>query len=307
MGLFPYIHKKIAKIYYSHLHFFVFCLRRFFYILWRGGQRNKDAAIFLLPHAGLGDMLALSGMVRQLAKKNKIILVIMWRTRHEARFLFRDERNIGFYPIYSDRDIAPVKNGVPQPYNTWKINMLAKLGLKFQTMGVYLPQPSISDDASEEKKGRVHDILYDDMNIPLASRHHYFSLQRDKNREEEFYRRVVGYLKTDNYVVVHDDPGRGFMIDEKKIPEIKNGKTKIFYIGKGRGPIKAQTIFDTISVLERAKAFHGFDSSFMWLVELLGLPTPSYLHGVTKGKHTRPHKRNQSMARSFKKKWILVK
>ncbi|MGI9461441.1 MAG: hypothetical protein ACR2NY_02555 [Alphaproteobacteria bacterium] len=264
---------------------------------------QQKPTMFLLPHGGLGDMLVLNGMVRHLAKKYKIILVIMWRTRHEAKFLLQDIDDLSFYIIYSDHNIAPIINGVHYHYNHWKIKMLKKCGFHFQTMGTYLPNPSITNYAKEEKKGQVHDILYQDMNMPINWRYDKFELCRNKKNENDFYHRAIKFLKTKNYIVVHDDPKRNFMINHKKIPNHKNKKTKIFYIGKDRCAIKNHTIFDTITLLEKAKSFHGFDSSFMWLIELLKLKTPSYLHATK----ARPYHRNKAMTKNFRKKWILVK
>ncbi|MCX8515664.1 MAG: hypothetical protein ORN57_01535, partial [Alphaproteobacteria bacterium] len=93
------------------------------------------------------------------------------------------------------------------------------------------------------------------------------------------------------------------IINHDNIPELKkNPDLGILFIGKNRCPIKNNNIFETLTLLERAVAFHGFDSSFMWLIELGGLTLPSYLHAVP----ARPAARNRAMARGFRKNWILV-
>ncbi|MDI9313673.1 MAG: hypothetical protein QM529_03215 [Hydrotalea sp.] len=244
------------------------------------------------------------GMVRNLAKQNKnIIVVVLWRNRQEARVLFRDMKRVSFYIVYSHTNIAPFFDGRYHGFNRWKIAMLKKLNIDTLLIGNNNPNLPPKTFADENKRGRVMQVMHEAAGFNPNIMHNKFFLARDKKREGDFYRRAISYLKTDDYVVVHDDPKRGFTIDITKIPELKNGKTKILYLGKGHCPIKNKTMFDTITTIERARAFHGFDSSFMWLVELLGLKTKSYLHATP----ARPHARNAAMVKTFRKKWILIK
>ena len=316
MYFFHKLIKLIAKIYYAHFYFFVFF---FCYIV---SGRYKKPALLFLPHLGLGDLLAVNGMVRAIAargmvravaargmgqkltkQRQNIIVVVLWRNRREAKFLFRDMNQVSFYIVYSHTNLAPFFYGCYHRFNVLKIAMLKKLHIDTMLIGNNNPNLPRDSFVDENKRGRVMQVMYETAGLNPNIMHDNFSLLRDKKREGYFHQRAMAHLKTDDYVVVHDDPKRGFAIDVKKIPELKNGKTKIFYLGKGFCPIKNKTMFDTITTIERARAFHGFDSSFMWLVELLGLKTKSYLHATP----ARPHARNSAMVKTFRKKWILIK
>jgi hypothetical protein len=102
-----------------------------------------------------------------------------------------------------------------------------------------------------------------------------FFVLRSRDCEERMYRQMIEHIGTDKYIVVHDDPERYTSIPiDTNLPIIR--------IGRGQFPIESTNIFDYCTLIERAVEYHGFDSSFMWLVELMKLrpKETTFLHRI---------------------------
>ena len=104
--------------------------------------------------------------------------------------------------------------------------------------------------------------FYNIVGIDFEKRWEDFKVFRDYKRERNLFNHLE--IKPLEYVFLHDDSERKFIINEKYIT---NKKIKIIK------PFITKTIFDWCTVLENAKEIHCIDSSFRLLADSLKLNT----------------------------------
>jgi hypothetical protein len=201
---------------------------------------GEKPRLAVLTHMGLGDHFVCNGMIRHFAKNYSVVTYVKKQYVESVRDLFRDI-DVTIVPVDGDQD-------------AWGKSLQEK---NLVRTGIFSgPEWNVTKPWC--------DSFYVNAGLnPSALRDEFFAL-RSRDREEAFYRKVVGHLGTDKYVVVHDDPSRFKSIT---VPS----DSPIVRIGRGLFPIESNTIFDYCALIERAKEYHGFDSSFAWLIELLQL------------------------------------
>lgn len=133
-------------------------------------------------------------------------------------------------------------------------------------------------------------VLYQNAGFPPTIAHDYFFLPLtswQKKCETKLFQQVQNYLKQQNltnpsqkltknvknYILIHQDKSRNYVINPKTLLSLRQkDKTlncPIFYIGLKENPIISANFFDYRLLLVNATAFHGFDSSFMLLLDLM--------------------------------------
>ena len=286
----------------SFLYFIInFLFKKSFY------KKNSKPYMFLMLHLGLGDALICNSIVRSFSKNYQVILMLKKTNSKNIKFIFRDIKDIFYFYILDNKDDVWISSQMHKNTGLLQSNILNYLKIQILLFGFYkfgflkLSNPDFSKS------------FYIDANLKYDLMWKDFYIKRDFIKEEKFYNKVMLTLdKTNNdiknkYVVVHDDPKRGFQINLSKLNntiELKNNNinnnVEIIYIGKGRNSFGSYLIFDTLKLIENALAFHCFDSSFMWLVELMNLPVKSYLHN-----YMRQNKYSVKLE-SLKKNWIII-
>ena len=89
-------------------------------------------------------------------------------------------------------------------------------------------------------------------------------MERDKKREESFFKKLTGMFDINGeYIFVHQDPSRGFIIKNLNRRDIQI----IDYSEPFRFAKLTNNIFDYLLVLERAKEIHCVESSFLFIVD----------------------------------------
>lgn len=205
----------------------------------------------ILTHMGLGDHLICNGMIRHHAKTSDVVTYAKHHNAKNVRDMFRDLGS------------AVTVISVDGDHDAW--NKMATESSAIRTGLFTGPNWQVAKPWC--------DSFYVHAGVnPSALRDEFFML-RSRDREEAFYRKVVAHLGTDKYVVVHDDPSR-------YTPIIIKTSLPIVRIGRELFPIESDTIFDYCTLVERAQQYHGYDSSFAWIVELLQLRPKSstFLH-----------------------------
>lgn len=110
------------------------------------------------------------------------------------------------------------------------------------------------------------EYFYDQVHIPHNVRTDYFYVKRDEKEELN----LLQELNPDDkpYIFVHDDPERGYSVDENKLSKdfhiIRNDNTK--------------NIFHFTKVLEDAKEIHCMESSFKSLIDFYSKTPDLYYH-----------------------------
>lgn len=219
--------------------------------------------IGLLTHMGLGDHILCNGMVRYLASVFPLTLFVKREYFDSVKFMFRDMTNVSFIEVQNDQDAW-----MKQLPNT------LKTGLFFS--------PNWHTTESWCKS------FYTNLGLEFSIMYSHFFIQRDFDRENKLYDKLVNHIGTDKYIVVHDDPRFENIDIQSDIPVVK--------VCRGRFPFHVDVIFDYCKILENAVEFHGYDSSFAWIIELLKLRPieTTFLHRTVR-------KRNDPLNEEFKR------
>jgi hypothetical protein len=225
--------------------------------------------IILLP-VGIGDALAVNGLVRHFAETYNIILgVAHWNSKN-IKYFFRDLLNIK----YLETDHECNKRAAEQLPEMAKEYDCKKLILGYWKQIGTRPIENVGNDPTDLSNW-VRAIYEDDAKIPESIRYSKFHIQREPDREEAFYQRVIQHLGTTEYIVISESHEK---IDRSKIPE----NCIIFCIDKGSSQIHSDLVTDYCKVIEKAQAFHGSDCGWAWLIEMLNLKVAKrYMHQYT--------------------------
>lgn len=196
----------------------------------------------VMTHMGLGDHLVCNGMIRHLAKTANIVTYVKNQYVASVNHMFRDlGPSVTIVPVDDDRD-------------AW--NKFVREPLSIRTGHFTGPNWEVVKPWC--------DAFYVNADLsPKLLRDEFFIL-RSRDSEEAFYNKAVAHLGTDRYIVVHDDPTR-------YQPIVVKSDLPIVRIGRGLFPVESDMIFDYCTLIERAEEYHGFDSSFAWIVELFKL------------------------------------
>jgi hypothetical protein len=215
-------------------------------------NKSNRPRLAILTHMGLGDHFICNGLIRHLAKTSD---VVTYAKNHYAKNLQHMFRDLG-----SDVTVISVDGD----HDAWHRMLIEPNAIR---TGLFTgPDWKVA--------GRPWcDSFYVNAGAPPSALRDEFFMLRSRDREEAFHRKVVDHLGTDQYVVIHDDPSRYQAISvTTDLPIVR--------IGQGLFPIESDTIFDYCTLIERAQQYHGYDSSFAWIVELLRLRPKSstFLH-----------------------------
>lgn len=184
---------------------------------------------FIYHHLGLGDHIICNGLVRYLYSKNKSDNISLFCKPHyfsSVAFMYKDLDNL---QIVKADDI--------------KVRQL----IKFFDGGII-----VGHEHLRFEPGLTFDeLFYKQLGVPFYSRWDAFKVVRDLSREEDVFKRLA---LAEPYAFIHDDPGRGLIIDRSRIAE---GLKHIH-----PSQVKTDNIFDYMTVMENATEVHCMDSSF---------------------------------------------
>ena len=196
--------------------------------------------IYIHHHLGLGDHIALNGLVWDIAENNKDSKI----------YLFCKERyHSNIQCLYAGTDITLI----PIPSNANEVgfaNEKSKDG-KLIRVGFDKYYEALQKAPQNYTCDR---IFYEMMGVDYTKRFTGFKLNRDSAKEEEVFSELNP--ENEDYIFVHDDSTRGFTIPVKS--DIKVIRNDIKY-----------SIFHMIKILENAKEIHCIESCFRCLVEHL--------------------------------------
>jgi len=195
--------------------------------------------LYIHHHLGLGDMIHMNGMVRRiLREKNLSRIYVFSKNCHKkmTEWMYRDEPKIFVIGIdETSPEIASVNRIVEE-----------QKGKLLRVGHVFVP-PTIPCDI----------FFYNMVDIPYSSRFDDCYWQRDFKEEERVYKKLAPNNK--DYVFVHDDPDRGFIISNQDVSSnleiIRNDKS--------------ESIFHLSTLLENAKEIHLMESSIRCMIEYL--------------------------------------
>lgn len=234
----------------------------------------KGKKLLLLGHLGLGDIIIMNGLIRYKALfHEEVRLVVFTKYLDSVRFMFRDLTNITYEPVNCEADISPnYAMVIPQRLS----DLVERDGYEYLPLGVH------GRDAGWQS--RAYDFaeaFYVQADVPYDVRWKYGFILRDHARESEFYRRVCDCIGTP-YRIIHDDPERRLLINR----ELCGPGPSLFHVATKElngCSVWSSNIFDYGLLIENADEYHGMDSSFMLMLDLIGSKCRNiYLHTYVK-------------------------
>jgi hypothetical protein len=220
--------------------------------------------VCIVPHMGLGDMIILNGMVRVTCRVHSDVMLVAKKAyANSLRCLLCDLPNLRlkfvdeFHELYAN-DFRLVRSIMAMGYE------LLTMGMHSSARGCWRALDPVWSRALYRQVGLDPDLMYDE-----------FHVSRNMDREAlmlQTVRDAVGMA----YVVVHDDPLRGYVIDRASLlPGLP-----VVHVDDPRW--RADNIFDYVQVIDNAVQFHGFDSCFMLMADFLHLGRHNVCHAYLK-------------------------
>ena len=219
--------------------------------------------VVLYQHLGLGDALVNNALVRALAKSQRVMVLCKPHNVISCVFQWRDNPNIRVYEVENDVDAA-----VTCAYAESK-------GIEVIRNGLHK-----HDDIFDI---RVWDReFYRHANVPFEQSWKGFKVDRDLRQEETV-------LPVPDYAFIHDDPERGYYIDDSRIDKslVRFRPNKLH-----------SNIFTWCEAIERATEIHCMESCFAILADRI--PTTATRLCV----HAYARK---SIAPTYKKAWEILR
>ena len=234
--------------------------------------------LFIIPHQGLGDHLTLYGYIQEMRKVYPlIVLVIKENLLDTLTQLYGD--TIKFYLIKEDKDISPNYG-----YNK---DELLKILRSFNFDYHFHYTHSLEEiNIIDRTFLCFSELFYKQFNLDLNLRFK-FELNRNLKKEIELYNKLTNILGNE-YIIVHDDQSRNFTLNKDYI-----GNYPTFFISLGTknnnecDSIKSTNVFDYITILEKAKEIHVFDSFLAILVDQLQIKGNIYFHAYLRDADSR--------------------
>jgi hypothetical protein len=181
--------------------------------------------LYLCTHYGFGDYVICYGLIKELSKKyNNIILF--------AR------------PHRSDLHIDNIK----RLYNSIRnVRINTNNPILYKNV-MYLGWDKFAEVIKEDTSISFAKYFYDQAGVPLNLLWDNFYFERDLKREKEIYYDRLGLKDNEEYVFLHDDPVRTFIINRKYI----NQDIRIIHLVE----LEDISILDTLYLIEKSKEVH---------------------------------------------------
>jgi hypothetical protein len=233
--------------------------------------------LLVLHHLGLGDHFVMNGFVHLLLEKEKpseLLLIVKSHNLKTVQKMYDGFSEIKFYVIKDLDELFPRENP------TKILEDMVKDGYLYVGFGVHGPNNKYLElDVSWAA------CFYKQYGVDPSLRWSKFKYPKNMNGSLELANKVIKEVGPD-YIIVHDDPSRGFNLNGKRILDqmIQDGHDKmpIIYLGKNRynyplidgtlSPsldLTTETLYDYCHLLANARACHMLDSSVALLLDFL--------------------------------------
>lgn len=238
-----------------------------------------ERGIFILGNQGLGDQIVLNGLYRYFAKRYDYVIVpIADRYEKTIREMTADVENIL---------VSGYRMEIWEPHMLAHKNYLEKRSFRCLSLGEF------GSNYLLNKKLSLDQTIYAQAGVPHEIRWSDFKYERNIMREKQLFAKLG--CEKGEYVFVHDDSKRNFIVDSKFLP--KNVSVVRPKIG-----LRGFSFFDYIYTLENAAEIHCIESSFAVLVEQLDLEVPKFAH-----RYGRPDVLvNPRLHYTFKSDWRII-
>ena len=220
----------------------------------------------ILGHLGLGDLLIINGLVRYYETKYNNILVLCRENNYKSILQIYLDSSI-IHPICIDTNNHIISKDHHILNNLEEYDII-KIGMNNDNWESLKSNLLIGEIPLSFFK-----TFYKQVNLDYNLRYEYEKINRDYNKEDIFYNKVISNYK--KYIFIHDD--------EKKCLDIfNNNNYPIFHPNKNYhnntskyynywNSIISDNILDYCKIIENAEELHVIFSSFFNLCVFLDL------------------------------------
>lgn len=230
-------------------------------------------------HQGMGDHIVCNAIYQHYAKNSKLCFIpVQIRYLRQVRQMLYDIKGIKLLPIFS---LFPF----------FQTRLLAKVLAVFKFKIVNLGYFGL--EFRKDRNRFLDEEFYRQAGLPLDTRWRGFVFSRRPIKELKLFTKLG--IEESEFILVHDDPSRGFKIQMNTINFKGNVVRTRFFRGF--------SVFDYFKVIARAKEIHCIESSFAHFIDSIDVgPTALFLH-----RYARPgvasSKSNQI---SYNRKWQII-
>ena len=241
----------------------------------------NQRGVYILCHQGLGDHILCNGIYREYANKyKKCVIPVIDKYFKTVQQMLSDLTNV---------QVVRVKN----PFWAFKIesqaNLLSYIGFDILKLG------SFGADFFKDNSKRLDANYYQQAGLALSKRWESFRVPRNRDLEDKLFRKLVG--ETKEYVFLHYDQKRNFLLDSELIPK------HLLRVVPNERLNKKFSFFDYLKIIENAREIHCIESSFAALIESLEYPIPKYAH-----RYARPEAKNDFRHEfTYRSNWYIYK
>lgn len=197
--------------------------------------------ICIYHHLGLGDSIECNGMVRHFAESYDQVDIFAKSNYHKmVSYMYRDNPSIKIHEIDGTKEYQEVQKFISSYDGRILIPGHSNYFFKIKEF--------------KERKMGPAEAFYYLAGIDWQFRNKKFFLQRDMKKEEEVIQKLNP--NSENYIFIHDDVERGFLINIKTGYKIVKNDISI-------------NMFHLIGLLEKAEEIHCMSSSILCLIDCL--------------------------------------
>ena len=197
-------------------------------------------SLYLCTHYGFGDYVICYGLVKELAKKHDN--VILFARPHRSNLHIDNIKR-----LYSSIENVQICLDEPALYS----NVL------------YLGWEELAKARRRNRNVSFPKFFYDQVNVPLNLMWDNFYFKRDKRREFEVYYDRLGLKDNEEYIFLHDDPIRGFLINKKYI----NIDFRVIHLVE----LEDVSILDTLYLVEKSKEVHAITTGLVSFIDQMNI------------------------------------
>lgn len=195
--------------------------------------------LHLCPHYGFGDYVMCYGLVRELSHRYDSILLYV-RPHCSDLHIYNIKR------LYSSIPNVQVTTEDPALCNDV----------------VYLGYDKFFEAVRRDPTTQIQKYIYAQFDVPIEAMWNSFYFERNISRERDIYYNRIGLKDGEDYVFLHEDTTRGFMINRKYIRD-----TKIIRLTD----IKDVSVLDCLYLVEQAEEVHTFNSGLLSFIDQMGI------------------------------------
>lgn len=214
---------------------------------------------FVMHNTGLGDYILMSGAVRHLLSLYEEVHLVAAKSKLEnVEILYRDEPRIVLLPEPDARSSQQGQRKVKVIGSRYRKHGYDVKAFFWSYMGHW--PDLINKSGMDNTVNNWCEAFYNNLGVDYSERYNSFYFERDLEREDRLYRKVVDeFGSVYSFVVDHQRTKKqDLLIHDTRIVNPKYWKEDTL-------------IFDWMKVIEKADIIHTIDTAYMHLIKQMRL------------------------------------